>query len=439
MKKDSEFSSQVISINVDSKLSPVPLVKASAQITGDRIVKTAEGAIARPFDPNDLKASLDASVWHNRAIQVKATNMVGLGFTVEAKDSDEPMEDDKLFAKYPWLGQSNPDESFLEVAIEMAMDRETIGDGWWEIVRDIAGNVAEIFHVVGETVWLRKGKGTDIEGYLQRINASFKRFRRFGDTDLSNGKGELLRFKNPMIGNAYYGTPDWIPALRAISLSLSAHDYNYAFFQNSAIPAWLMLVKGGTLSAETDADVAKFFTQNFQGASEAHRLLKLEVENKDVDIQMERITAEIEDMSFSDLSDSTRDEIVSAHGTPPPILGISTPNKLGGGGELKTSLKIFKEVTIRPKQKLTEDRINNSLMLDGDKLKFNELDTAEEASTVADDTETALDSNTPGLPFTDNPEIEKIREFFKTINSVREMLQDVDKLDELEKILRKDL
>ncbi len=432
MSKTTKSKSQLISINKAGDIEYLtPLVKQSVQITGDRTTKTSDGAIARPFDPENLKQTLTLSVWHNRAIQVKATSMVGLGFQIFAKDSEEPMTEEEYLEKYPWLGQANEDESFLEVVTEMAMDRETIGDGWWEIERDTLGKVIRIYHVPGETMWLKKGKGTEISGYIQRVNGSIRNFRKFGGDAVKGAPGELLRFKNPMIGNAWYGTPDWIPALRAISLGLATSDYNVAFFNNGAIPGWLMIIKGGELSAGTDADTNKFFTQNFNGAGNTHRLLKLEIDNKDVDIQMERITAEVEDMSFEKLGDSSRDEIISAHGTPPAVMGITTPNKLGGGGELETATKIFKEITIRPKQKLTEKRIDNTLMEDGDTIKFNELDTAPDKPTEIDDTEQAMDAE--GKP-TDEPEIEKARDFMKTIEIIRERFQDIDKIEDLDTI-----
>jgi len=421
-------------------LRPVNLLKSSQQITSNRQAKTIEGALVRPYDVNDLKATLEANVWHNRCIQFKATCSVGLGFGVWKKGTrigeDDPYEEDELRNLHPYLFQANEDESFLEIAIEMVMDCETVGDGWWEIERSLNGKIKNIYHVPGETMWLEKGEGSSIRGYIQKINATYKKFRRFGDkTDPEGRPGELIRFKNPMIGNAWYGTPDWLPAIRAIALALSASDFNYAFFANSAIPAWLMLIKGGTLSAQVAADFVRFFQQNFQGAAEAHRMLKVEHENKDVEFELHRITAKIEEMSFEKLGERTRDEIISANGVPPRVMGISTPGRLGGGSDVKDELKLFKEITIRPKQKLLEDRINNTILLEsGDRIKFNEIDIAPTMATPETDTEEALTGEGEET-VEKRRRLSKVRDLIDGINGLRQLAIEADKMGDMDAIL----
>lgn len=425
-------------------LRPTKLLKSSQQITSNRQAKTLEGALVRPYNVDDLKASLEANVWHNRCIQFKATCSVGLGFGVWPKGTkigvDEPYEEDQLRSLHPYLFQANEDESFLEIAIEMAMDRETVGDGWWEAERSFNGNLKHLYHVPGETIWLEADKLSkgdivnSIRGYIQKINATYKRFRRFSDMrDIKGRPGELIRFKNPMIGNAWYGTPDWLPAIRAIALALSAHDFNYAFFANSAIPAWLMLVRGGTLSTQASSDFVRFFQQNFQGATEAHRMLKVESENKDVEIELKRITAEVEKMSFGDLLNMSRDEIISANGVPPRVMGISTPGKLGGGTEVKDELKLFKEITVRPKQKLLEDRINMTILAEsGDRIKFNEIDIAPPAATPETDTEEALTGE--GETVEKARRLSKVRDLIDGIMELRHLVIETDKMGDMDAI-----
>lgn len=433
-------TSKIISLPTAAPtLKPITLLKSSQQITSNRQAKTLEGALVRPYNVDDLKATLEANVWHNRCIQFKATCSVGLGFGVWKKGTkigvDDPIEEDELRSLHPYLFQANEDESFLEIAIEMVMDSETTGDGWWEVERSNDGKIKNLYHVPGETMWLEKGDGALIRGYIQNINATYKKFRRFGDMKEIEGRpGELIRFKNPMIGNAWYGTPDWLPAIRAIALSLSVHDYNYAFFANSAIPAWLMLIKGGTLDPKVAADFVRFFQQNFQGATGSHRMLKIEHESKDIDIELQRITAEVEKMSFGDLLNADRDEIISANGVPPRVMGISTPGKLGGGTEVKDELKLFKEITVRPKQKLKEDRINNTILAEsGDRIKFNEIDIGSVPASPETDTEEALTGESEET-VEKGRRLSKVQELIKSIMDLRRLVIESNKIEDMDAI-----
>jgi len=109
--KEKPVTSSIISMPfTEPSLRPVNLLKSSQQITSNRQTKTLEGAIARPYNVDDLKATLEANVWHNRCIQFKATCSVGLGFNVWKKGDkvgvDDPYEEDELQGIHPCLFQA---------------------------------------------------------------------------------------------------------------------------------------------------------------------------------------------------------------------------------------------------------------------------------------------------------------------------------------------
>jgi len=442
--KQSDSTTRTTIVKHPTKFSPINkrlfsvVQKESVQITGDRATLVGDDCLARPYDPDALKDTLTANVWHNRAIQFKAIVTMGLGYQVFSKGQkpghDEPWDDDAILVKYPWLLQANEDESFLEVCTEMGMDSEAIGDGWWEVETDGRGFPLRLYHIPGETMWIEKAKGTTkIPGFKQRANGSIRSFHRYGDQANKEGRpGMIVRFKNPMIGNAWYGTPDYIPALRAIMLSVASHDYNYAFFQNGGIPAWLMLVAGGKLSKKSNQDAIDFFRGNFSFPENAHKMLLLETESKDVEFTMERISAEIEEMSFSKLGEANKDEILAADGVSARLLGIAVPGKLGGGSDILADLQVLKETVIRPKQKLREFVINTRLMRDGDFIKFNEIDIAPPEAAPVDDTEQAMEGDES---VTEGP-IEKAKSIITGLNYLTSLVAEAGKLDELEEILK---
>ena len=160
-------------------------------------------------------------------------------------------------------------------------------------------------------------------------------------------------------------------------------------------------------------------------------MLKIEYENKDVDIEFKRITAEVEKMSFGDLLNADRDEIISANGVPPRVMGISTPGKLGGGTEVKDELKLFKEITVRPKQKLKEDRINNTVLAEsGDRIKFNEIDIAPVAATAETDTEEALGGE--GEVEKNRKAVSKAKDLIDGIMKLRQLVIETDKMEDMD-------
>ncbi|GAG54586.1 unnamed protein product, partial [marine sediment metagenome] len=151
-----------------------------------------------------------------------------------------------------------------------------------------------------------------------------------------------------------------------------------------------------------------------------------------IEIDFHRVTAEVEKMSFGDLLNMSRDEIISANGVPPRVMGISTPGKLGGGTEIRDELKLFKEITVRPKQKLREDRINMTVLAEsGDRIKFNEIDIAPPAAKPETDTEEALTGEGEA-----DGRLAKARNLVDGIMDLRRLVIDSDKMGDLEGILQ---
>ena len=368
----------------------IPLIKESAQL--DPKLKSIKNTYGRPFDPIDLLRTLTFSVYNARCVSFKAMATVGLGFTISKIGAEEPYPEDESRSKYPYLYKTNErDESAVEVLGRSQQDKETIGDGFFEVGRTIGGEIETLYGVAGEGTWVEKAPKTKVGGYVQKLENRYQRFRRFGTKFEASRPAEYVRFKNPMIGSLWYGTPDYLPAVRAMALMRVADDFNYAFFRNGAVPSWAFVASGVDLDNKQKQKMQEFFSGQFGGADNWNKLLLLTFKNPEIKAEFQRITAKIEDMSFDKLFDKKTLEIVSAHGVPPRIVGIITAGALGGGGEYQAQLKTFKEVLIRPKQVLVEETLNNTIFAEtGDRIDFNEIDITPIVAEREDDTEASL-------------------------------------------------
>lgn len=321
----------------------------------------------------------DYNAYHARCLRVKADCTVSLG--VNVIDGPEHAVQDRL-AIVNDLGQS-----FGEVMSRVALDFETTGNGYLELVRGRAGQIEELYHCPATLVWRRpKSHPHDFRYWNNAGEVDFDLYmpgRRQEDPSV----GQLVHFANPCTGSRYYGAPDWRGCLPDIEVDYYSVLYNQRFFINSGIPDMAIVVQGGEFDKETEEKVVEFLQNNIKGLDNAHRILYLPINDKEVEVKFEKLAVDMKNMdgSFEKLRATCRDNIVSAHGVPPRLVGIVTSGQLGGGGEIHGQLKVFQEITIGPRQSLFEMKLNPIIQEMGlnAKIAFEEMDTSvqEAAST----------------------------------------------------------
>ncbi len=120
------------------------------------------------------------------------------------------------------------------------------------------------------------------------------------------------------------------------------------------------------------------YQTNAVGTENAGRVLLLQVDRDGASVKVERLDVEDRDLGFVEGRKSLRDEIVSAHGVPPRMLGIAAPGQLGATGEMQGQMEAFREVVIRPRQRLLSGALQGVLDAvtgGGWRLAWRELDT----------------------------------------------------------------
>jgi len=312
--------------------------------------------------------------YHTKALHFKATCNVGLGFKTLDENSD-PLSDMPGI-----LETANPMDSFQDIIMQAALDFEETGTGYLEVVRDRKGDPAELYWIPSETMHQKK----DRTRFIQRANRKETLFAPYG-MERGEDMGEIISFKYPTNKSPYYGSADWLGCVGSILLDQYAVEWNHNFFMNNAVPSYAVVIEGGEMSKAVEERIRDFLQQNLKGVANAHKMLLLPIRNKNVKVKFEEIMKRPTDGAFEKLRNQIRDEIISAHGVPPRLLGVISSGSLGGGGEAEQQLRIFKEISINPKQRLFESVINRTLGRDlGFQIKFDGIDVTPEKDDVVD-------------------------------------------------------
>jgi PBSX family phage portal protein len=351
-----------------------------------------------PYNQEYLSRIYEISTYNYAAINAKVANIVGLGYdfseTRKTNDAFDSITDDKQLERARrklnklkqdlqlWLDSTNDEDTFTQTLIKVYTDLEATGNGYLEISRTTSGNIGYIGHIPSKTMRVRRLR----DGFIQLLYGKAVYFRNFGDVDTENPiaggedrPNEVIHLKKYTPTNNYYGIPDIIAAQNALAGNEFAGKYNLDYFENKAVPRYIITVKGAKLSPESERKLLEFFQVGLRGKNHRSLYIPLPADSPDskVEFKMEPIEAGTQESSFNLYRKANRDEILLAHRV--PINKIGTPEGVNLA-VARDADKTFKEQVCRPAQMTLEKKLNKIIeeKTDALSLKFNELTLTDE-------------------------------------------------------------
>lgn len=380
--------------------------------TGYTLLEVAEPR----YNLDKLAMLSESSVPNAAAIKAKTANIVGFGYEFVARpviqfrmDQKEPEARKtamkrinlKRFEMEDWLKSVCKSTPFLEVLNRVWSDYEATGNAYIEIGRKAAdGTIGYIGHIPSTTMRVRKAR----DGFVQMSSNRVQFFRNYGDTTTSDPVGgdprpnEVIHLLKYSPTSGYYGVPDIVPALTAVTGNKFAEEYNLEYFENKAVPRYLIKTKGPELSFAAQAKIVEFFSTNLKGSN--HRTVYVplppDTEDSKNDFSIEAVEATQQDSSFANYFKTNLSIILMAHGV--PHSKVLTSDNAGTLAAAKDFDKTFKEQRCRPEQRMFNYYINLLVAEYTDifELRLKELTlTDEDTQSQIDEREIKVDITTP--------------------------------------------
>ena len=374
----------------------------SKQLFPEQDVTTAYGlydVVIPPYNLDELAWFYENSFANHAAINAKVANIVGLGYSFEITDLtmsrlEESESEDQLMRAQrkiqrgknllsDWLESMNDEDTFTHILEKVYTDVEALGNGYVEIGRKVNGDIGYIGHIPASTIRVRRMR----DGYIQIVNQRVVFFRNFQDTKAINPvtsdprPNELIHIKKYSPKTSYYGVPDTVSSATSMVGDNLAGKYNVDYFENKAVPRYIVTLKGAKLSPDAEDKLFRFLQSGLRGQNHRTLYIPLPGDSPDskIEFKMDPIENGIQDGSFEKYRKSNRDDILMAHQVP--------FSKVGGGAGVSiasalASDRTFKEQVARPSQRNLEKVINKIVKERTDMLQFklNELTLTDEVT-----------------------------------------------------------
>jgi PBSX family phage portal protein len=350
------------------------------------------GVVLPKYNMDYLARIYEMSAPHYAAVKAKVANIAGLGYDFllthamqrKLADTTDPQKLDRMRKKlddtkeqlYGWLDGCNEEDTFSETLIKVWTDYEVTGNGYIEIGRQLDGTIGYVGHIPSTTMRIRKQR----DGYVQMVGKNARFFRNFGDKTTPDRIGndpvpnEVIHIKKYSPTSQFYGVPDIVAAQQAVVGNEFAARFNLDYFENKAVPRYVIVVKGANFSKTGEQNILEFFETGLKGRNHRTIYVPLPADEQDrkYSFEMKPVEAGTQDSSFVNYRKGNLSDILMAHRV--PITKVDTASGLGLAAA-RDADKNFKEQVCRPEQKMFEKKINKIIteVTDIFRLKLNEL------------------------------------------------------------------
>lgn len=329
--------------------------------------------VAPPYNMSYLTQLYEISPIHASAVDARVDNVVGLGWYFDytdktkrdredkASDEEERIRFDGVLAKEKsrletTLGDFVGTEEIEEVLNAVVTDAYTTGNGYFEVGRTAEGKIGYLGHIPSKDVRVRRKK----DGYVQYVDGNPIFFKNFGDKVTRNPfnndprPNEIIHYKVYSPTNQYYGVPEVVSVVDAIAGIEYATKYNLEYFENKAVPRYIIKLKNVQINSEQQAKLMKFFETTTRETS--HRSIMVPVTGGEKsDITFEAVETGKQEASFGEYIEMNMMLILARHRISKGYLGISDGQGLSSS---RDSDKIFKDSVTGPQQAILEKKLN---------------------------------------------------------------------------------
>lgn len=350
--------------------------------------------ITPPYNLYELSSYYDTSFANHAAIDAKVSNTVGLGYDFEMTTSTmmklESVSSDSARMKAKkriealkvqlrdWLEGCNDDENLTKILEKVVVDMQATGNGYIEVGRTVAGKIGYIGHIPAVTMRVRRLH----DGYIQIIAGTITYFRNFGATNpnpvtTDPRPNEVIHLKEYSPLNTFYGIPDIVSSLASLKGDQMAEQYNIDYFENKAVPRYIITVKGAKLTPEAEDKLFRFFQTSLKGQS--HRTLYIPLpgdsEGSKIEFEMHPVENSVQEASFDTYRLRNRDNILMSHQVPLSRFGLGS-----GTAESMANDRNFRDQVAKPLQEYVAKAMNKIIREQTDliELKFNEVSLTDE-------------------------------------------------------------
>lgn len=289
---------------------------------------------------------------HSAIIKSKVHYITGNGWSGEA--------DAQAFIDY-----ANRVESLDDLTRKVSLDIEIFGGAYMEVIWDLAGNLAELWHC--DYTKIRTNKDNTQYWYKEDWKDNKVKPDVIAAFNPKQPKGKQILYVKeyrPNIG--IYGLPSYFAALNYIESDIEVSKHILGNAQTGFSASKLITLPNGEPNDEEKRNVDNRLRKTYSGADGKKYMIAFVNDISRKPVVDDLGTSDLTKEDFGRIDSLIQTNIFSGHQvTTPSIMGIAEAGKLGTRTEMRDGYEIFKNTYVNAKQMHLESVFNMLAKLKG--------------------------------------------------------------------------
>lgn len=349
-----------------------------------------------PYNPDLMLQMIQSDEVLHRAIEIKSHDATMRRWTFEPdrdiegnRESTPAYKQERDIAR-DFIEGANDQIGFFGALNKVWQDRETYGWGALEVIRSQDMKIKRVDYVsarkvkalknnngfveyhedfdrgktfyvpFGQKVLSRNRVTNEIQPYHPRQDGELsKNTAEWNLIDYETGKptqdfnrsaNEIVWLKKRHPLSRYYGVTDSLPCLGSVLANIHIREYLLQFFENNAVPRFVVIIKGSKLTPALKKTIMDFFRNGIKGRAHSTLIIPLPVSQGQIEIEFKELDGSPKTGWFLDQLKDNQHSIRICHNVPAAVMGFAEAASLGSGKGLAQA-EMYKDRVVDPNQR----------------------------------------------------------------------------------------
>ena len=259
---------------------------------------------------------------------------------------------------------NNRGDHIREQIKDIAKDYEIYGGFALQIIRNLIGEVAEVYYI--DMRFLRTNKEGNVFYYCEDWSKSVRKdvvvypafmpnlnWEALDDEARNRNASSILYVKN--VHTQVYPAPLYAASIKACEIERLIDDFHLSDINNHFVSSAIINFNNGIPDDDVKEQIEREFTEKFCGASNGGRTAFSWNPNKESATDI--VEFEVKDFGerYKTLSDHSRQQIFTAFRANPNLFGIPTEGNGFANEQYAESFKLYNRTQIKPVQRMIAD------------------------------------------------------------------------------------
>ena len=256
-------------------------------------------------------------------------------------------------------------DTIREQVKDIAKDFEIYGGFALQVIRNLAGEVAEVYYI--DMRYLRTNKEGDVFYYSEKWGKSSRtdmvvypaflpkiEWEKLSDEERNRHASSILFVKN--VHSQVYPAPLYAASVKACEIERLIDEFHLSDINNHFVSSAIINFNNGDPGQEIKSEIERGFNEKFCGASNGGRVAFSWNPNKESATDIVEFKMEDFGERYKALSQHSRTQIFTSFRAIPLLFGLTSEANTGfSTDEFEQSFKLYNRTQIQPVQRMICD------------------------------------------------------------------------------------